>query len=95
VEHGHVCGAWWCSSGIMTALMVAFIWGRAMWIMVSVTCGSISQSMVVFIFGRSSWLQLSVRVLPVVEHGYFKTFIFGRIPMSTFALLQICAAFFS
>jgi len=79
----------------MTAFVVSFIWGRAMWIMVAVTCGSISQSMVVFIFGRSSWLHLSVRVLPVVEHGYFKTFIFGRIPMETFIFGRICAAFFS
>ena len=32
----------------------------------------------------------------LVEHGgYFKTFIFGSIPMATFIFGSICAAFFN
>jgi hypothetical protein len=56
---------------------------------------------VAFICGGASWIMVAVICGSISRSrwyrgaGYFKTFIFGRIPMSTFIFCRICAAFFS
>jgi hypothetical protein len=47
-------GAWWCSSALLAAFVVALICGSVSWIMVAFIFGRVSWSMMAFICGRIS-----------------------------------------